>query len=382
MVDGTYNPGQLVTVRELVPGTVDPLHPRNSFDTAFYRDNLAHHPVVTDPLTGVTTVTHNAGNPGAGGIFGLRNPSDGTDRLTHIERLQFNDQVVILAPGNNQPVGSLTISDTTPTVGQTVTVSAAGITDLDNVSPTNPTGAVTSPISFFLQQESHPGSGIFEDMLVRNGFGVETPIGPSLVVPDLTHIGLAMRVMGIYTDAHGVQEMVFSALTAPIQANVAPVITTLGGGTTGSASIKENTTAVTTVTATDANPGDVVTYSIAGGADAALFAINASLGALTFLLPPDFETPASAAKSNVYDVIVKASDGLQFDTQDITVTVTNVPGVTLNGTAGNDTLTGTGEEDTLNGLAGDDTLLGLGGPTSSTAATATTGSTAAPAPTS
>src|SRR5262249_36632609 len=163
----------------------------------------------------------------------------------------------------------------------------------------------------------------FEDMLVRNGFGVETPIGPSLVVPAPPHAGFAMRVMGIYTDAHGVQEMVFSAPTAPIQINVAPVITTLGGGTKGSTSINESTT----VTATDANVGDVVTYSIAGGADAADFAINASLGALTFLSAPDFETPASAAKSNVYDVIVQASDGLVATTQDISVTVLNVPGV-------------------------------------------------------
>src|SRR5262249_59044520 len=121
---------------------------------------------------------------------------------------------------------------------------------------------------------------------------------------------------GIYVDGHGVEERGFPAPTARTQLNVAPVITTLGGGATGSTSIKENTTAVTTVVATDANVGDVVTYSIAGGADAADFAINASLGALTFLSAPDFETPRSAAHSNVYDVIVQASDGLLATTQD------------------------------------------------------------------
>jgi Ca2+-binding RTX toxin-like protein len=215
MVDGTYNPGQLVIVRELMPGT-------GGFDTAFFRDNLANYTVVTDAATGITTVTHNAGNPGAGGVFGLRSVSDGTDRLTHIERLQFGDQSIVLTPGlNNEPVGLLTISTSSPTVGQTITVSADGITDADNVSPTNPTGTVTGPISFFWQEESHPGSGVFEDMLVRNGFGVETPIGPSLTVPPPPHAGLEIRVVGIYTDAHGVQEMVFSAPTGPI--NNAPV---------------------------------------------------------------------------------------------------------------------------------------------------------------
>ena len=42
--------------------------------------------------------------------------SDGTDRLTNIERLQFADQSVVLVPGlNNDPVGALTILDAAPT---------------------------------------------------------------------------------------------------------------------------------------------------------------------------------------------------------------------------------------------------------------------------
>src|SRR5262249_58228580 len=108
------------------------------------------------------------------------------------ERLELSDRVVVLAPGNNQPVGMLTISDTAPFVGETITVSAAGITDPDNVSATNPTGAVTSPIGFFWQEETHPGSGIFEDILARNGFRVETPIGPSFTVPTLNPAGPAI----------------------------------------------------------------------------------------------------------------------------------------------------------------------------------------------
>ena len=129
--------------------------------------------------------------------------------------------------------------------------------------------------------------------------------------------------------------------------NEAPVITSNGGGATAAVSVAENTTAVTTVTATDPDAGAIVTFSIAGGADAAKFSIDPTTGVLSFVTAPDFEVPTDAGANNVYDVIVQASDGSLIDTQAIAVTVTNVAGVTLTGTAAANTLTGTGEEDTL-----------------------------------
>ena len=49
-----------------------------------------------------------------------------------------------------------------------------------------------------------------------------------------------------------------------------PVITSDGGGATAALNVAENTTAVTTVTATDADlPAQTLTYTISGGADAA-----------------------------------------------------------------------------------------------------------------
>src|SRR6185295_13854215 len=53
--------------------------------------------------------------------------------------------------------------------------------------------------------------------------------------------------------------------------NDAPVITSDGGGASAALSVAENTTAVTTVTATDVDTGRPLTYSIDGGADAARF---------------------------------------------------------------------------------------------------------------
>ena len=90
------------------------------------------------------------------------------------------------------------------------------------------------------------------------------------------------------------------------------------------ASVAENSTTVATVTATDVD-NDVLTYSIGGGADARLFAIDSVSGALTFVSAPDFEFAIDAGGNNVYDVTVGVSDGVEpVVTQAIAVTVTNV----------------------------------------------------------
>ena len=60
---------------------------------------------------------------------------------------------------------------------------------------------------------------------------------------------------------------------------------------------------VATVAALDPD-GGAVTYSIAGGADAARFTINAATGALRFVAAPNHEAPTDAGGNNVYDVIV------------------------------------------------------------------------------
>ncbi|UVT18916.1 MAG: cadherin domain-containing protein [Nitrospira sp.] len=117
--------------------------------------------------------------------------------------------------------------------------------------------------------------------------------------------------------------------------NEAPIITSNGGGASASANITENTTAVTTVTATETDFGQTLTYSLSGGADQAFFTIDSNTGVLTFISPPDFETPADSGGNNVYDVTVQVTDGDGgTDTQDLAVTVTNVnaaPVITSNG---------------------------------------------------
>ncbi|MEC4990460.1 MAG: cadherin domain-containing protein, partial [Oscillatoria sp. PMC 1068.18] len=94
-------------------------------------------------------------------------------------------------------------------------------------------------------------------------------------------------------------------------------------------SIAENTTTVATITATDAE-GDNLTYSLSGGNDQNLFAINATTGNLRFLNAPDFENPADTNNDNVFEVEVSVSDGTEVVSQEIDVTVTDVSEVEPN----------------------------------------------------
>jgi len=143
--------------------------------------------------------------------------------------------------------------------------------------------------------------------------------------------------------------------------NHAPTITSDGGSASAAVAVAENGRSVTTVTATDPDPGTVLHYSLAGGADASLFKINRETGALLFKSAPNFEAPADAGHDNTYDVIVKVSDGTFSARQAIAVTVTDVVDELLAGTTRADTLTGAAGNDTIKAGAGDDTLIGGGG---------------------
>ena len=116
----------------------------------------------------------------------------------------------------------------------------------------------------------------------------------------------------------------FAANVAITSSNAAPVITSNGGGSAAFINVAENTTAVTTVMATDAD-GETPTYTLVSGADQALFDIDTNTGVLTFKTAPDFENPTDANLDGTYEVVVLASDGVGgTDTQMIFVTLTNI----------------------------------------------------------
>ena len=79
-----------------------------------------------------------------------------------------------------------------------------------------------------------------------------------------------------------------------------------------------------TYTATDPEATDGVTTTITwsvSGRDGGDFTIERETGALTFRTPPDYERPADSNRDNEYEVTVRAYDGRNYGTFDVTVTV-------------------------------------------------------------
>src|SRR5439155_17024012 len=107
-----------------------------------------------------------------------------------------------------------------------------------------------------------------------------------------------------------------NAVTQDVQVTVTNVDESPTITSANTAIIPENTTAVLTVSATDPELA-TLSYSLNGGADAALFAINTSSGALSFLSAPNFDQPTDADHNNVYLVTVRVSDGTNAVTQDV-----------------------------------------------------------------
>ena len=131
-----------------------------------------------------------------------------------------------------------------------------------------------------------------------------------------------------------------------------PVITSNGGGATASVNVAENTTAVTTVTATDADvPSPTLSYSIAGGADAAMFTIDSGNGTLSFVSGRNRESHTDADSNGVYEVTVQASDGTLSDTQSISVTITDVDEFDVGPVADSNAAANAVNENAANGTA-------------------------------
>ncbi len=112
------------------------------------------------------------------------------------------------------------------------------------------------------------------------------------------------------TDTATVTVTITGSNDAPVLA-LAPAVT-----------IDENTTAVTIGAASDVD-SQTLTYSLTGD-DAALFAIDQSTGAISFIEAPDFEAPTDASADNIYNVTIGVSDGTATTTSDLAVTVADV----------------------------------------------------------
>ncbi len=119
--------------------------------------------------------------------------------------------------------------------------------------------------------------------------------------------------------------------------NRPPVITFGGGEETTAITLDEGQDSVATITAQDPDTGDVLTFTLLGGADVALFSISGADGRISFKTPADFENATDADANNIYEVNVTVTDngeGSLSDTQVLQITVSNVnesPAITSNG---------------------------------------------------
>lgn len=121
------------------------------------------------------------------------------------------------------------------------------------------------------------------------------------------------------TNAHGVTDQATLVVTVH-GANDAAVIDSGAGADAIVLEVNENATTVTTIHATDVDHGDVLTYSITGGADKDAFSIDAATGVVTFKTAPDAESGHGD-----YELTVQVSDGHGgIDTQTLTVHVNDV----------------------------------------------------------
>lgn len=167
--------------------------------------------------------------------------------------------------------------------------------------------------------------------------------------------GSAYTVRVRVSDADNPALSTVSDVTVTVQnVNEAPAITTT------SLTVNENLQSVGTVVATDQDAVPSIAFSLVDGAlDNALFTINASTGALSFVSAAggDYETKAS------YTIRVRASDASNpalGTERDVTILLNDVVEGAVP-TEGADLLSGGIGAETITALGGNDTILGSAG---------------------
>ena len=226
--------------------------------------------------------------------------SDGTDGT----ELELVVQVTNVDEGQS---GTVSIDDTAPMIGDELTASTADVVDPDGLP---------DPFAPTWRWYRTPAGGA--EAVISGA----TSATYTVVEADLD---AALTAKASWTDDGGFTNTLASAATAAVALpNAAPSFTSPETFTPA-----ENQTTVGTVAASDDDMDDAITgYALSGGADQALFAIDGTTGALTFLTAPDYEDPQDEGTDNAYLVEVQATSGtgdrVQMAPQTIAVTVTNV----------------------------------------------------------
>ena len=134
-------------------------------------------------------------------------------------------------------------------------------------------------------------------------------------------------------DANNVYELAITATDSPVgnqsQQSLTVTVNNVNDNlpafqlSADSFTVSENTTAVTTVAAADAD-GDALTFALITSTDAAAFALDSSSGVLVFDPAPDFETPQDSNADNIYQLELSVFDGAYSTSLDLNVSVANI----------------------------------------------------------
>ncbi len=270
--------------------------------------------VVTDDALGTNTLSLSGADASA---FTIKNSNE----------LWFDGQANFEAKSNY----AVTVSAADPTLPGSIPVSTdyhLAITDVNeapqSLTASNlmalPENAVTETIVADLSlvdPDTNPAYNSYAYSVSDSRFAVS---GGHLVLKagqavdfEQSH-GIALTVTATNTDnpAHTLTIPVSIAVT-DVNDN-APIITTAA-----QIAVAENSTFVSLLSSTDADTvgTNPATFTISGGADAALFDVVG--GALVFRAPRDFETQA-----HTYAVDVTANDGANQTTKSLSINLTNV----------------------------------------------------------
>ncbi|WP_300528106.1 cadherin domain-containing protein [Maricaulis sp.] len=234
------------------------------------------------------------------------------------------------ADGDNVYEVTIRVSDGTVTVTQTVNVTLTNVDEGPVFSSGTAFSVDEDQTSAFTASATDPeGASVTYSIRGTDAalftVNANTGVVSFISAPDFDAPGDAngdnVYVLEVVASDGGIETVQTVSVTVDevVPPNNVPVFTS---GTT--ASVAENSTAVFyTATATDGD-SDPLTYSISGGADAALFTINGSTGELSFISGADFDVPADANGDNIYNVTIQVSDGQDTASQSVAVTLTNV----------------------------------------------------------
>jgi Ca2+-binding RTX toxin-like protein len=192
---------------------------------------LADGTIVTDKTPGIVAYLIKD----LGGIdlaTGLARADDGTDFVLGVENFRFADATVTVADiFNHLHTGTLSFRGTTGSSGfnpTAVLTPYANIYDADNVTPGNPTGAVSIPTSAYQWYAGTLGAGekvTWSGTPIATGSGLGQQSAGHVLTQGQNTAGRLVQLTASYTDAKGYVETVTESYNLIVGSNSSQILT-------------------------------------------------------------------------------------------------------------------------------------------------------------